>query len=143
MNDGSYVYTRRQREWSTATAWSAANSCTPTRTSSTRSTRRCPEEEILYDLAELFKIFGDSTRIKILYVLLEAEMCVCDIAQLLNMNQSAISHQLRVLKQSQLVKFRREGKTVFYSLADRARAHHPQPGHGAPGGVNAEKGDTL
>ena len=77
-----------------------------------------PEEEILYDLAELFKIFGDSTRIKILYVLLEAEMCVCDIAQLLNMNQSAISHQLRVLKQSQLVKFRREGKTVFYSLAD-------------------------
>lgn len=102
-----------------------------------------PEEEILYDLAELFKIFGDSTRIKILYVLLEAEMCVCDIAQLLNMNQSAISHQLRVLKQSQLVKFRREGKTVFYSLADRARAHHPQPGHGAPGGVNAEKGDTL
>lgn len=77
-----------------------------------------PEEEILYDLAELFKIFGDSTRIKILYVLLEAEMCVCDIAQLLNMNQSAISHQLRVLKQSQLVKFRREGKTVFYSLED-------------------------
>ena len=77
-----------------------------------------PEDEVLYDLAELFKIFGDSTRIKILYVLLEAEMCVCDIAQLLNMNQSAISHQLRVLKQSQLVKFRREGKTVFYSLAD-------------------------
>ena len=77
-----------------------------------------PQDEVLYDLAELFKIFGDSTRIKILYVLLEAEMCVCDIAQLLNMNQSAISHQLRVLKQSQLVKFRREGKTVFYSLAD-------------------------
>lgn len=77
-----------------------------------------PPEQTLSDLAELFKIFGDSTRIKILYVLLEAEMCVCDIAQLLNMNQSAISHQLRVLKQSQLVKFRREGKTVFYSLAD-------------------------
>ena len=77
-----------------------------------------PDEEILYDLAELFKVFGDSTRIKILYVLFESEMCVCDIAQLLNMNQSAISHQLRVLKQSQLVKFRREGKTVFYSLAD-------------------------
>lgn len=77
-----------------------------------------PDEEILYDLAELFKIFGDSTRIKILYVLFESEMCVCDIAQLLNMNQSAISHQLRVLKQSQLVKYRREGKTVFYSLAD-------------------------
>lgn len=77
-----------------------------------------PDDEILYDLAELFKIFGDSTRIKILYVLFEAEMCVCDIAQLLNMTQSAISHQLRALKQSKLVKFRREGKTVFYSLAD-------------------------
>ena len=77
-----------------------------------------PEEEILYDLAELFKIFGDSTRIKILYVLFESEMCVCDIAQLLNMTQSAISHQLRALKQSKLVKYRREGKTVFYSLAD-------------------------
>lgn len=77
-----------------------------------------PDDEILYDLAELFKIFGDSTRIKILYVLFESEMCVCDIAQLLNMTQSAISHQLRALKQSKLVKFRREGKTVFYSLAD-------------------------
>ena len=77
-----------------------------------------PEEELLYDLAELYKVFGDSTRIKILYVLFESEMCVCDIAQLLNMNTSAISHQLRVLKQSQLVKYRREGKTVFYSLAD-------------------------
>lgn len=77
-----------------------------------------PDEEILYDLAELFKIFGDSTRIKILYVLFESEMCVCDIAQLLGMTQSAISHQLRSLKQSKLVKYRREGKTVFYSLAD-------------------------
>ena len=77
-----------------------------------------PDEEILYNLAELFKVFGDSTRIKILYVLFESEMCVCDIAQLLNMNQSAISHQLRVLKQSKLVKYRRDGKTVFYSLAD-------------------------
>ncbi|HCM23730.1 MAG TPA: transcriptional regulator [Ruminococcaceae bacterium] len=77
-----------------------------------------PDEDSLYDLAELFKVFGDSTRIKILYVLFESEMCVCDIAQLLNMNQSAISHQLRVLKQSQLVKYRRDGKTVFYALAD-------------------------
>ena len=77
-----------------------------------------PDEEILYDLAELFKIFGDSTRIKILYVLSEAEMCVCDIAQLLGLTQSAVSHQLRALKQSKLVKYRREGKTVFYSLAD-------------------------
>ena len=77
-----------------------------------------PDEEVLYDLAELFKVFGDSTRIRILYVLFESEMCVCDIAQLLGMSQSAISHQLRCLKQSKLVKYRREGKTVFYSLAD-------------------------
>ena len=77
-----------------------------------------PAEDKLYDLAELFKVFGDSTRIKILYALFEAEMCVCDIAQLLGMTQSAISHQLQVLKKSKLVKYRREGKTVFYSLAD-------------------------
>lgn len=84
----------------------------------TQVNKNMPDEEILYDLAELFKIFGDSTRIKILYVLFESEMCVCDIAQLLGMTQSAISHQLRALKQSKLVKYRREGKTVFYSLAD-------------------------
>lgn len=80
--------------------------------------RNMPDEEVLYDLAELFKIFGDSTRIKILYVLSESEMCVCDIAQLLGMTQSAISHQLRSLKQCRLVKAQRDGKTVFYSLAD-------------------------
>ena len=80
---------------------------------------RMPDEETLYDLAELFKVFGDSTRVKILCVLFEAEMCVCDIAELLSMSQSAISHQLRVLKQSKLVKNRREGKTIFYSLADQ------------------------
>lgn len=77
-----------------------------------------PDEERLYDLAELFKVFGDSTRIKILYLLFESEMCVCDIAQLLGMNQSAISHQLRILKQNRLVKNRRDGKTVYYALAD-------------------------
>ena len=77
-----------------------------------------PVEEELFDLAELFKIFGDSTRIKILYVLFETEMCVCDIAQILNMTVSAISHQLRILKQARLVKFRKDGKSVFYSLAD-------------------------
>lgn len=77
-----------------------------------------PDDEILYDLADLFKIFSDSTRIKILYVLFESEMCVCDIAQLLGMTQSAISHQLQSLKQSKLVKYRREGKTIFYSLSD-------------------------
>ncbi len=81
-------------------------------------TEHMPQEEVLYDLAELFKVFGDSTRIKILYVLFQSEMCVCDIANLVGVSQSAISHQLRVLKQSHLVKYRREGKTVFYSLAD-------------------------
>lgn len=77
-----------------------------------------PSDESLYDLAELFKVFGDSTRIKILYALFEAELCVCDIAQLLGVSQSAVSHQLRVLKSTRLVKPRREGKAVFYSLAD-------------------------
>ena len=77
-----------------------------------------PEDEKLYDLAELFKVFGDTTRIKIIYALFEEEMCVCDIADLLNMTQSAISHQLRVLKQARLVKFRKEGKVVYYSLDD-------------------------
>ena len=77
-----------------------------------------PAETELYDLVELFKIFGDSTRIRILYVLFEAEVCVCDLAEALNMTQSAISHQLRILKQNKLVKSRREGKSVFYSLAD-------------------------
>ena len=77
-----------------------------------------PDEELLYDLAELYKVFGDTTRIKILYVLFEAEMCVGDIAELLNASPSAVSHQLRVLKANKLVKFRRDGKTVYYSLAD-------------------------
>lgn len=77
-----------------------------------------PEETKLYDLAELFKVFGDSTRIRILFVLFEAEVCVCDLAQALHMTQSAISHQLKILKQSKLVKSRREGKSIFYSLAD-------------------------
>ena len=77
-----------------------------------------PPDEMLFDLAELFKIFGDSTRIKILYVLFEAELCVCDIAAVLGMSQSAISHQLRTIKQARLVKNRREGKTIYYSLAD-------------------------
>ena len=77
-----------------------------------------PEETELYDLAELFKVFGDSTRIRILFVLFEAEDCVCDLAKVLNMTQSAISHQLRILKQNKLVNSRREGKSVFYSLAD-------------------------
>lgn len=81
-------------------------------------TEQMPEEEELYDLAELFKVFGDSTRIRILYVLFEAEVCVCDIAEALHMTQPAISHQLKILKQAKLVKSRREGKSVFYSLAD-------------------------
>lgn len=77
-----------------------------------------PDEETLYDLAELFKIFGDSTRIKILYALFESELCVCDISQLLNVSQTAVSHQLRLLKTNKLVKSRKDGKNVFYSLAD-------------------------
>lgn len=77
-----------------------------------------PKETKLYDLAELFKVFGDSTRIRILFVLFEAEVCVCDLAKVLNMTQSAISHQLRILKQNKLIKSRREGKSIFYSLAD-------------------------
>ena len=80
--------------------------------------QKMPEEETLYDLAEFFKVFGDSTRIRILYSLRETELCVCDIASLLGLTQTAVSHQLRVLKQSKLVKARRNGKTVFYSLDD-------------------------
>lgn len=79
---------------------------------------KMPPQEELQDLGEFFKVFGDVTRLKILYVLLCAEMCVYDIAALLGMSQSAISHQLRVLKQMDLVKNRRDGKTIFYSLAD-------------------------
>lgn len=79
---------------------------------------KMPSQENLYDLAEFFKVFGDSTRINILWALAESEMCVCDIAVLLNMTQSAISHQLRVLKQARLVKYRKDGKVVFYSLDD-------------------------
>ena len=77
------------------------------------------DDDVLQDLSDLYKVFSDRTRIRILYVLLKREMCVCDIAQLLEMTQSAISHQLRTLKQSHLVKYRRDGKTVFYSLADQ------------------------
>ena len=79
---------------------------------------KLPAEESLLDLAELFKVFGDSTRIRILFVLFEAEVCVCDLAAALNMTQSAISHQLNILKRNKLVKSRREGKSMFYSLAD-------------------------
>ncbi len=77
-----------------------------------------PPEEEMQDLADFFKVFGDATRLKILFVLKCSEMCVLDIATMLHMTQSAISHQLRVLKQMDLVKNRREGKTIFYSLAD-------------------------
>lgn len=77
-----------------------------------------PDDEVLFTVAELFKVFGDSTRIKILYTLFESELCVFDIAQLLNLTQSAVSHQLRILKDAKLVKFRREGKSIFYSLDD-------------------------
>ena len=80
---------------------------------------KMPKEEMLFDIAEVFKVFGDSTRMKIICCLFEAEMCVCDIAEIINSTQSAVSHQLRVLKQAKLVKYRKEGKTVYYSLSDR------------------------
>ena len=84
---------------------------------------KLPEEETLYDLAEFFKVFGDSTRIKIICALFESEMCVCDLSALLNISQSAISHQLRTLKTARLVKFRRQGKVVYYSLNDEHVKH--------------------
>ena len=77
-----------------------------------------PDDEVLYELADLFRVFGDSTRIKILYALHDSELCVQDIADAVQLSQSAVSHQLRLLKASKLVKFRRDGKTVFYSLDD-------------------------
>ena len=77
-----------------------------------------PPEEDLFDLAEFFKVFGDTTRIRILYALFQSEMCVCDLAYLLGLTQSAISHQLRVLKQAKLVRFRREGRVIYYALDD-------------------------
>ena len=77
-----------------------------------------PDDDTLFALADLYKIFGDSTRLRILYVLFDTELCVCDIAELLGMTVSAISHQLRVLKQSRLVKYRKSGKSVLYTLAD-------------------------
>ena len=77
-----------------------------------------PCEEEFYDLSELFKMLGDSTRVKILYALSQGEMCVCDIVELLDVTQSAVSHQLRLLKQARLVKYRREGKSAIYSISD-------------------------
>lgn len=80
--------------------------------------KKMPEEDLLYDLSDFFKVLGDSTRVRIMWALDESEMCVCDLAVLLNMTKSAISHQLKSLKQANLVKFRREGKVVYYSLSD-------------------------
>lgn len=93
-----------------------------------------PQDETLYDLAELFKVFGDSTRIKILYALFEAELCVCDIAQLLHITQTAVSHQLRVLKTNKLVKCRREGKMLLFTCG-RPCAQYHQSGNRACGRV--------
>ena len=83
-----------------------------------RVRKEMPDEEVLFNLADLFKVFGDSTRVRIISALLHSEMCVCDIAALLGMTKSAISHQLRALRQTKLVKYRRDGKVVYYSLAD-------------------------
>ncbi|MGG7178850.1 ArsR/SmtB family transcription factor [Clostridium paraputrificum] len=84
---------------------------------------KLPEDETLYDLAEFFKVFGDSTRIKIICALFESEMCVCDLAALLSVSQSAISHQLRTLKAARLVRYRRDGKVIYYSLDDEHIKH--------------------
>ncbi len=81
-------------------------------------TKSIPDDDILIDLSELFKVFGDSTRIKILTALSKGELCVCDISRVVGMSDSAVSHQLKILKNAKLVSFRRDGKTVFYSLAD-------------------------
>lgn len=83
-----------------------------------RAAQAMPDEERLYELADFFKVFGDSTRIKILYALIASEICVQDLSELLGLNQSAVSHQLRILKQTGLVKYRKDGKYVFYSLDD-------------------------
>jgi ArsR family transcriptional regulator len=80
--------------------------------------QKMPDEELIKDIAEFFKILGEPTRIKIINILFLSEMCVCDISQIMGMNQSAISHQLKILKQANLVKYRKEGKSVFYSLTD-------------------------
>ena len=80
--------------------------------------KELPDEDALYDLAELFKVFGDSTRVRILFALFGAELCVCDLSEALDMTQSAISHQLQILRTNKLVKSRREGKQIYYSLAD-------------------------
>ncbi len=80
--------------------------------------RTLPDEDLLYDLAELYKIFGDSTRVRILYTLFSEELCVCEIAELLGMTLSAISHQLRILRTSKLVTARKDGRTVYYRLSD-------------------------
>ena len=111
-----------------------------------------PPDEDLYDLADLFKALADSTRARILWGLLQEEMCVCDIAALLSMSQSAISHQLRVLKQGKIVKYRREGKTIYYSLDDghvknllkQGFAHviHCGAGQGMPG-IPGEEGPDV
>lgn len=83
-----------------------------------KASRAMPDENIICNAAELLKIFSDPTRLKILFALGQSEMCVCDIALTINMTQSAVSHQLRILKQARLVKARRSGKTIFYSLCD-------------------------
>ena len=87
-----------------------------------------PEEEVVHDLSDFFKILGDTTRMKILSALFQEEMCVCDIAYLLKMTQSAISHQLRVLKQGRFVKYRQDGKVVYYSLEDEHLKHIVEQG---------------
>ena len=98
----------------------AACSCTAIHEDTVaRVQKKMPDEESLLNLADLFKVFGDSTRIRIISALLFSRMCVCDLAALLGMSKSAISHQLRILRQTKLVKYKREGKVVYYTLDDK------------------------
>lgn len=106
------------RHASVATATAATTCRTQRTTSANDAFEEMPEEEILYELADLFKALSDTTRIRILYLLLGREFCVADIEHALGVSQSAVSHQLRLLKQAHLVKFRRDGKNIVYSLAD-------------------------
>ena len=109
MNSYSYVWEEKAMEQKMDTVHSDAFASVK---------EQLPDEEVLYDLAELYKIFGDTTRVKLLYILFEGEMCVQHLAELLQVSQSAVSHQLRILKGARLVKYRRDGKTVYYALAD-------------------------
>jgi len=117
MNSCSFIYITTNRVWRISVAKKKSDGGQSDKRFQD-ILNKLPDEDELFDLAELFKIFGDSTRVKILFVLLESDMAVNDIANVLKMTQSAISHQLRILKTNGLVKYTRNGKSLIYSLAD-------------------------